>query len=281
MRERDVILTGIPRSGTTLACWLLNQVSDVVALVEPWIGGRFWLGRWNPEHACRSLRRFFEGVRRQVIRRRLAPTCHINGHIPTNTVEERRADRPRRPIARLGRVRIEKPLSPSFWLIVKHPAPFTALLDQLAHHFPTYAIVRHPLAVLASWNSVSLPVSEGRVPAAEWLDPSLRRALSRLQDRWDRQVYLLGWFFETYRRVLPSEAILRYEDIVASGGRALRAIVPEAAALNIPLANRNASPWYDAALMRVLAERLLRTDGSYWHFYSRESVELLIQEMRR
>ena len=229
MHERDVILTGIPRSGTTLACWLLNQLPNVVALVEPWIGGRFWLGRWNPEHACRSLSRFFQSVRRQIIRYRLAPSCHVNGHVPTNTVEERRTGRPRKPIARLGKIRIEeKLLSPSFRLVVKHPAPFMALLDRLVRHFPTYAIVRHPLAVLASWNSVSLPVSKGRVPAAEWFDPSLRRALSRLPDRWDRQVYLLGWFFETYRRVLPSEAILRYEDIVASGGRALRAIVPEA-----------------------------------------------------
>jgi len=163
---------------------------------------------------------------------------------------------------------------------VKHPAPFTALLNELVEHFPVYAIVRNPLAVLASWNSVSLPVNKGHVPVAEWFDPLLRRTLSRIPDRWARQLALLDWFFETYRRVLPETAILRYEDIVASGGRALSVIVPAAAELNVPLPNRNASPLYDVSLMCALGERLLKTDGAYWDFYSRESVERLIAEVR-
>jgi hypothetical protein len=33
--SRNIILTGIPRSGTTLTCFLLNQLPNVVALVEP------------------------------------------------------------------------------------------------------------------------------------------------------------------------------------------------------------------------------------------------------
>ena len=33
--KRDILLTGIPRSGTTLCCSLLNRLPDVLALVEP------------------------------------------------------------------------------------------------------------------------------------------------------------------------------------------------------------------------------------------------------
>ncbi len=280
MPERDVLLTGIPRSGTTLACWLLNHLPNAVALVEPPMGVRFWLGRWDRRQASASVRQFFMRVRKRIAARRPVPSFHIDGEVPANTVEERRMGVSRRRLARPGKVLMAKRLSAHFWLIVKHPAPFTALLSELTGHFSIYALVRNPLAVLASWNSVPLPVNRGHVPAAEWFDPSLRKTLSRIADRWERQLALLEWFFEIYRRTLPKTAILRYEDIVASGGRALSVIVPEAAELNVPLPNRNTSPLYDVSLMCALGERLLKTDRSYWEFYSRESVERVIAEVR-
>jgi hypothetical protein len=37
---RDIVLAGVPRSGTTLACVLLNQIPNTVALNEPFpMGG--------------------------------------------------------------------------------------------------------------------------------------------------------------------------------------------------------------------------------------------------
>ena len=38
---RNVVLTGLPRSGTTLACHLLNKLPDTVAVLEPFEAGRF------------------------------------------------------------------------------------------------------------------------------------------------------------------------------------------------------------------------------------------------
>jgi hypothetical protein len=277
MRERDIILTGIPRSGTTLVCWLLNQLPHVVALVEPWLGWRFALTR-NPERACQEVVRFFGRARLKILTGRSVFSHRVYGEVPTNTIEERRREGSlRRSQARLGRIRLPKEVAPDFRLVVKHVGVFTALLEGLTHCFPTYALVRNPLSVLASWNSVALPVRQGRLPMAERLDPSLRRMLRRRSDRFERQICLLSWFFETYRRVLPPSAVLRYEDIVQSGGRALGAIIPEAARLDVPLQSRNVSPLYDPSLVRALGERLLRADGSYWEFYSREDVERLLE----
>ncbi|MEM4724889.1 MAG: sulfotransferase [Candidatus Hadarchaeum sp.] len=280
-RSRDIIITGIPRSGTTLCCSLLNKLENLVALVEPWLGLRFWLSR-DSGQACKHLEQFFKKTRRDILTRREARSLQIGGRLPTNPVEEQRDNnRLRKPIAKPGTIKITRKLSPDFWLVVKHPVPFTALLDELVHHFPTYGIIRNPLAVLASWNSVSLWVNKGRVPDAGRFAPNLKRALSCLTDRFERQVYLLNWFFEMYGRVLPEASVIRYEDVIASGGRALSVIVPEAAALNIPLESRNASPLYDASVICALGERLLKTNGAYWDFYSRESVERLIAEVIR
>lgn len=41
MNDNDIILTGVPRSGTTLACLLLSKLPDVVALNEPMRTARF------------------------------------------------------------------------------------------------------------------------------------------------------------------------------------------------------------------------------------------------
>ena len=59
----------------------------------------------------------------------------------------------------------DRHLTPGFDLVVKHNALFTALLPDLLSAFPVYGIVRNPLAVLASWNAVNLPVKQGRIPA--------------------------------------------------------------------------------------------------------------------
>jgi hypothetical protein len=41
MRKKNVVLTGLPRGGTTLTCHLLNQLPDTVALHEPIPPGKF------------------------------------------------------------------------------------------------------------------------------------------------------------------------------------------------------------------------------------------------
>ena len=58
----NIVLTGIPRSGTTLTCHLLNKVPNVVALFEPML----WGGVSDPTNhrtICDSIDRFFQQTR--------------------------------------------------------------------------------------------------------------------------------------------------------------------------------------------------------------------------
>jgi hypothetical protein len=121
-----------------------------------------------------------------------------------------------------------------------------------------------------------MSVGRGHVPAAEMLDPDLARALAATPEILDRQLFILSWFFDRFRRFLPAESILRYESIVATGGRALSAVTPAAESLAEPLKSKNKA--YDRDLVRRLADRLLKSDGAYWSFYSRESVEALLED---
>jgi len=82
--------------------------------------------------------------------------------------------------------------------------------------FAFFAVIRNPLAVLLYWHSVDLPVSRG-LPARS----RARRASDARGDCMERQLAILDWFCDRFARSLPPEWILRYEALVATGGRAL------------------------------------------------------------
>ena len=174
-----------------------------------------------------------------------------------------------------------KDLSPDFTLAIKHNSAFAAMLEELLPRFPCRGIVRHPLAVLASWNSVNIPVQQGWIPVGQEINPALDAALHRIEDRTERQLYILEWFFERFTNLLAREHIVRYEDTIATGGRALEIVTPHALALDEPLASKNKNAAYDPAHVLDLGQRLLGREGAFWDFYTKESVEEMLAPWRQ
>ena len=272
----DILITGLPRAGTTLLVHLLDKLPDVVALDEPMDARSFMAGK-SAAAMVEDVAEFVRAQRRSIAERRVAITYHTGGKVPDNSVGTARdAAGKRRKEAQKGEVAVTKELSPHFTLVMKHNASFTALLEPLSRRFTTFAALRNPLAVLASWNSVSLPVGRGHVPTAEAIDPKLREDLAKTDDVLLRQIRILDWFCTRFRDVVPPDRVLRYEDVVATRGKALAAITPAAAGLDEELESRNRNALYDSAAIRDAGRRLLDSDGAYWHFYSRESVTELL-----
>jgi hypothetical protein len=269
----NVLITGTPRSGTTMTCHLLNMLPDTVALHEPMQTGQFKDG----DGPVAAVERFCEEQRLSILERGLAISKQLGGAVPANPVGTSRTNTGlRKRVVSKGQIAIDKELSPDFMLAVKHCGSFTATLDRLVTRFPVYAIVRNPLAMLASWSTVEFAVQQGHVPVAEGLDSDLKTALASIDDVLDRQIQVLIWFHERIRRYLPEEAIIRYESIVETGGKALAVVRPGAAALAEPLQSQNTSGLYDHERMLQIGERLLKSDGAHWESYSRESVEHLL-----
>lgn len=269
----DIVLTGLPRSGTTLACKLLGDAPDTVALFEPMRVGL--LPTESRDAAVKSVSAFFAASRQSLLEQGRAVSQQIAGAVPDNPmIDERDATGLRQRAATLGELRVDKPLSLHFTLVVKHNAAFTALLPELAQRFETFAVVRNPLAVLASWNSVDLPVSRGRVPAGERLDPVLAARVGGEPDLIRRQLVILNWFCQRFDLVLPPERILRYEEVVDTGGQALADACGVAVPVR-PLSRRNASANYDPALCSTLARHLRADEGAWRRFYGVEDIDRL------
>jgi hypothetical protein len=172
---------------------------------------------------------------------------------------------------------VGKDLSPNFFLAIKQPGMFTALLPGLAKRFPCYAIVRNPLAIIASSGSIHAKRG-GKSPSAKMrYDADYRRGVEEAReagvDKMGQRLQRMHYNFERCQSSLPRENIIRYEDICESNGRALQVIVPAAANLDEPLENKNKNPLYKRDKILRYGERMLQSEGAYWNFYTRESVE--------
>jgi len=277
---RNVLITGTPRSGTTLLCSLLNKLPNTVALHEPM---NVWQFPDCPDAMAiaDAIDRFCTDTRKSLLEKGVAVSKHVGGLIPDNVA----ADQVNRSGTRLrhtehGPVRIDKELTDEFALAIKHPVAFTALLDTLSKRFECVAIVRNPLSMLASWNSLAwLNVKNGHAPIGEKLDPQLRQALAAEPDVFERQIQIVEWFYKRFRKFLPEDAVIKYEDVIQSRGRELAGFFPEAGALNEGLVSKNVNKFYDRALMLELGEKLLRRSGVIWDFYSKSDVEKLLAQV--
>lgn len=263
MNGRNLVLTGVPRGGTTLACRLLGQAEDCVSLFEPMAIDALPHAR---AAAVDAIVAYFADVRAEMAATGFAPSKQHAGRVPDNLFGEPTPGIGRTLHARPGRVPVPRARATGT-LVIKHNAAFTALLPELAAALPVFAIVRDPRAVLASWCSVDLPVRQGRVPAGERFDPSLRARLDACADRLQRQLYVLDWCFTQFAEHLPAAQVLTYEALIDSHGRSLYDAVGVRGHPDTNLRRRDPARLCSAGELDTLARAIRQYPGAWRRWY--------------
>ncbi len=265
----DIILTGPPRSGTTLTCHLLNLLDNTIALHEPMNLVMFP----DRETALGNIASFFGEMRHSLLSEGKALSKVAGDKIPDNPFATQEGGH-RSSIVVKKAITFDKPLSSDFRLIIKHNAHFSLLLTDLVKTYRCFSIIRHPLSVIRSWNTIQAPVAEGKITVFKTLAPEKYREIEAIPRLLDRQIRLLDYLFSCYVG-LPGLTIIKYEDLIATQGSALESMVPEARRLNEPLQNRNRSPLYDPREEEVVRRAILDYPGAWESFYSRDSIAQL------
>ena len=220
LAARNLFVTGIPRSGTTLASALLDSLDDAVCLSEP-----DWQDPWprqmqdRGEYAQR-LREDFARVRAvfldggEVPDRRHPDGAAITNYFPRGSTGSRTRAYSVVPVRRSG-------LSADFLLGMKQNAHYTCVLEQLTGYedFAVLAIIRDPVATIRSWRSTDVPISAGRLPAAERFWPEIAALAAMTEDVLLRQVSIYRMFCERYLAQGARVHLLRYEDMVRDPSR--------------------------------------------------------------
>jgi hypothetical protein len=281
-KDKNIVLTGPGRSGTTLTCFLLNKLPNAVALSEPIAPGKYADRMPDREAVVDGIEDFYRDMRKMALGQGLVVSKHVGGMVPDNTKGMK--DGVRQRIAEKGKIPVGKELEPDFYLAIKQPGLFTALLPVLAKRFSCFAIVRNPLAIMASSSTLQQNKRRKNPSAKRRYDPELGSRLKENKregaDRVGQRLLRFHYTFERYQQVLPESHILRYEDICSSHGKALEVIVPTAGELDEPLENKNLNPLYPRDKTLRFGERLLESEGAYWNFYSREDVEEIMDGLQ-
>jgi hypothetical protein len=259
---KNIILTGPPRSGTTLSCFLLNQLPNTIALHEPMNLQLFQ----SQEQGLEETQQFFEAMRQSLLTEGKALSKVKAGAIPSNPFGKAEQGK-RASLVRKDWVHFDKPLQEDFTLVIKQNAHFTFLLEPLNLLYPLYTIIRNPVSTIASWNTIQAPVSKGNLTVLKGLRPALFEELERIPDLLDRQVRLLHELYLPYQH-LEEHQIIRYEHIVESKGAALNRLVPTAPGIEHALESKNRNKIYDPSLRAAIIERLIHFNGSYMNYYT-------------
>src|SRR5215216_8177554 len=207
-RDRNIVLTGPGRSGTTLTCFLLNKLPNTVALSEPISPGKYAERMPDREAVVDGIEEYYRDMREMALGPGLVISKHVGGVVPDNT--KGMVDGRRQRIAKKGKIPVGKELEPDFYLAIKQPGLFTDLLPYLAKRFPCFAIVRNPLAIMASTSTLQQHKRRKNPAAKRRYDPELGNRLKDTKkegtDRIGKRLLRLHYAFERYQEgLLESE----------------------------------------------------------------------------
>ncbi|CAA9216183.1 MAG: hypothetical protein AVDCRST_MAG93-241, partial [uncultured Chloroflexia bacterium] len=122
-----MVLTGLPRGGTTLSCYLVGKARNTVALNEPIRRDEFAHLLPDREAVAEGVERYFRRARRNVESKGVVFSKHVSGTLSDATFGTPNAEGVRKPVLQKGEIAVEKELGLDFFLVIKHPALFTAL----------------------------------------------------------------------------------------------------------------------------------------------------------
>lgn len=209
-----VLVTGIPRSGTTLVTAMINDLDRSLCLSEP---SRHveWLETSSSrrEYADRVIGDF-DSVLAEIKRNgKVFDRRSANGASVTNYFERGPGGKVCEKFTVMEvSVTVE---GEDFLLGFKHNAHYTGVLSEFADSgIPILAIVRNPVDVILSWRSLTIPITFGRLPAAERFWPEIAAIVQSDSDILQKQVRIYSLFTKRYLEFSGAVNVLRYEDIV-------------------------------------------------------------------
>ena len=253
----DLLITGLPRAGTTLVTAMVDALVQSVALSEP--DSVVEVARATDDAECfaRGVLDFHLGTRSELLDGdSVLDIRDPEGALVTDFIRhEAAATRVEKPVHAIDRPELEA----GFLLASKHNALYTAVLEPLiALGFRLLAIVREPVELLRSWAEVPFPIARGRLPGAERYWPAVAEVAASRDGVQVRQAKILEAFVRRYRQLQRHVSLIRYESLAADPGL-VGVMLGREARYEVPVRPRQKTPLPDRqrreleALVRDLA----------------------------
>ncbi len=219
---REMVITGIPRSGTSYLCQLLHKIKDAVAINEP-------LEIFEPLAQMDTpwaLPLYYRELRRDILAGKAIENKIKDGQLIEDTavVDQRQRYHP-------------KVKDPNFLLATKNTLSYLNRLEaikQVMPSAPIIACVRHPIDTIASWANSFPHLKEAKVedfPIGHPQDPHLSpwqrqqiQAISKEPNLTIKRALLWDYLARLLLRQQEGVYLLRYEKLVNTPFRQLHEI---------------------------------------------------------
>ncbi|MFO7640202.1 MAG: sulfotransferase, partial [Candidatus Competibacteraceae bacterium] len=220
---RALLITGIPRSGTSYLCRLLHGVRDAVIINEP----RALYRRLNRPDWPRALATLYRDLRADVLAGRPIENKLHGGQVIEDTAVTDRFETYTPRVA-----------APDFLLGSKNTLGYLARLSAAPDALSGIAVVacvRHPVPTIASWKRTFPHLREAavdRFAVGARTDPLLAgwqrerlTAIAATTELPHRRALLWCYLAELLLEHCPAGLLLRYEDLVAAPEAGLARLV--------------------------------------------------------
>ncbi len=263
------LISGIPRSGTTLLTSTLSSSSQVVVFSEP-----EWLKTLRTKaHDATS---FTQQLTHQIAELRVSvekkhaiqlKSSHFQKGQPANYYIR----------GEQGKIISDKSeystlLDPGLYkapFIIKSNAQFTACLKQLidTRAFKIHCIIRNPVAVVMSWRSLDIPVSHGNMKIAEKYSPEYLSFIKPAKTLLEKQVLMVDWYFSEFHKYQSEAHIIKYENMLNNMEQLLQEQFHIDDAKLPKTRNQNKSKHYDLSEANEIKACFLSLGVHYKYYY--------------
>lgn len=250
---KNLLITGVPRSGTSLLTKLLSNQEDVLCFSEP---------RWlrdirNPDQSAEE---FATSLLNQIntIRENIK-----KGNPVTITVKKGSQDLPDNYFKKTnnGYINLKEDkeifveYSANLTIVTKSNTLFTSCLNELIKltNFDIYAMTRDPLYTLLSWRSLDIPISRGELKIGEIYSEKVR-SIVKEPNILKRQVLILNWFLNQFEE--NKIKTFKYEDLIHDSSTILSTILKSSSNNKIKFCSKNSLTNYNTSDLNEISKYL-------------------------
>jgi len=272
---KNLIISGIPRSGTTLVASLINNMNGGICLSEPnnhvkWIA----ISKNRQDYTDRIEKDFFN-IRDRIQRReKIYNRVKKDGSVITNYFNERGKRRyVLRPIDYKDIFNGEL-VEEEIILGFKHNAHYTSVLPELVErHIGIILIIRNPISTLLSWRRLNLPISKGRLPAGERFWPKLKEISLSSKNLLTKQTKIYNEFCRVYFEYekLDNVLLVKYEDVLKNKD-ILYDVFKREKIKNINIKDMNNNPNYKLNEINLIKHSVEKYAPHSFRYYSLNQI---------
>jgi len=217
-KQKTILITGIPRSGTSLVTKLISNQPNTLCFSEP-----KWLKDIRHDKQCQNEFKDKLLIKLSSIRSEIKKGNPIEITVKKGTLDLpgnyfQRKNNNIQNIKETKSIHVEH--SNDLLICVKSNTLFTACYDALSSEksWQMFPVIRNPLYVLMSWRSLDIPISRGQIKIGEIYSKEIQEIVKE-EGLLIKQVKILNWFFKQYTK---SKEILRYEEFISSPNEMLK-----------------------------------------------------------